>query len=464
MAKSNRNNLEYEIRGTEMAYPKSTLHELFAERVEMFPDSIALEFNNKKFSYSELGKMTNQMANYFWSQGLRSGQIVAISLDRTPELIASLFAVLQCGASYVPIDTMYPDARLNLMIEDSDAAFYIGLNSKKNLPSKVISLSIVDIIKEIVDFPIEPINLKVATESAAYIIYTSGSTGKPKGVQVAHCNVINLVYSMAVAPGICATDKTFAVTTISFDAMVMEIYLPLLFGACVVLVDEETRRDGQLLLEKAVKNKITVMWGTPSIWQILLDSGWETPLNLKALIGGEPVPLPLAHELISRCSELWNIYGPTETTVCCLLTQISVNDNPITVGKPVSNTQIYLLDTNGIPVNHGELGEIVIAGDGVSLGYLNRPELTNDRFVPNTFNTESNTKMYLSGDLGKLLPNGQIQCFGRKDQQVKVRGHRIELGEIESVINSLPEIKRATVLVSDHIGGEPNLVFTIDRK
>ncbi len=450
--------LDKQIPWTKMPYPKSTLHTLFAERVEMRPNSIALEYNDKKISYGDLGTITNRMANYLWHQGVRPGQIVAISLDRSPELIASFFAVLQCGASYVPIDSMYPDARLNVMIEDSAAAFYIGLNSNKELPYDVISLSIADILTAIKDFPTEPVNLRVSSESPAYIIYTSGSTGKPKGVQVAHCNVINLIYSMALEPGITAEDKIFAVTTISFDAMVMEIYLPLLFGACVVLVDEDTRRDGQLLLKKALNDKITLMWGTPSIWQILLDSGWETPLNIKALIGGEPVPLPLAHELLSRCSELWNIYGPTETTVCSILTRISINDNPITVGKPIANTQLYLLDPARTPVNHGEVGEIAIAGDGVSLGYLNRPELTDERFVSIPFHNESRTKMYLSGDLGKMLPNGTIQCLGRIDQQVKVRGHRIELGEIETVINNLPEIKRATVLVSNHIGDQANLV------
>jgi len=341
---------------------------------------------------------------------------------------------------------MYPDARLNLMIEDSDASFYIGLNSKRSFPNKVISLSIVDILESMLDFPIEPLKQEVHTESAAYIIYTSGSTGKPKGVQVAHCNVINLVYSMSKEPGISATDKIFSITTISFDAMVMETFLPLLHGACVVLVDEETRRDGNLLLEKAAKDKITMMWGTSSIWHILIDSGWKKPLNIKALIGGEPVPMPLAQELLSRCKELWNIYGPTETTVCSFLTQITINDNPITIGKPIANTTVYLLDANRNPVNDGEVGEIVIAGDGVSLGYLNRPDLTNERFVNNTFDSESTGKMYLSGDLGKLLPNGQVLCLGRIDHQVKVRGYRIELGEIEQALLTIDGIKSAIVI------------------
>jgi amino acid adenylation domain-containing protein len=444
-------NKNFEIRGPKMSYPKSTLHELFAKQAEIFPNSIALEFEDKQITYSDLNIMTNQMANYFWSQGLRPGQIVAVSLDRNPELIASLFAVLQCGASYVPIDTKYPDARLNLMIEDSDAAFYIGFNSKSNLSNKTVSLSIADIMESLADLPVEPLNIMVPTESPAYIIYTSGSTGKPKGVQVAHCNVINLVYSMAKEPGISATDKIFSITTISFDAMVMEIFLPLLHGACVVLVDEETRRDGNLLLEKAAKDKITMMWGTSSIWHILIDSGWEKPLNIKALIGGEPIPMPLAHQLLSKCNELWNIYGPTETTVCSFVTQITINDNPITIGTPIANTTVYLLDANRKPVDQGKVGEIVIAGDGVSLGYLNRPDLNKERFLTNTFNTESEGKMYLSGDLGKILPDGQVQCLGRIDHQVKVRGYRIELGEIEQFLLAIDGIKSVVVIAETDI-------------
>lgn len=440
-----------EINGVTLVYPNSTLHELFAEQAERFPDSIALEYENEKITYRELATKINQIANFLWLQGLEPGQIVAVSLDRTPELVATLFAVLQCGASYVPIDNLYPDARLKLMIEDSEASFYIGLNSKRNTSEKVISFSISEILKAILALPKEPLSIKIPTESAAYIIYTSGSTGKPKGVQVAHCNVINLVYSMAVTPGINKTDKIFALTTISFDAMVMEIYLPLLFGACIVLVDEDTRRDGHLLLKKALEDEITIMWGTPSIWQILLDSGWEKPLNIKALIGGEQVQMALAHELLARCSQLWNIYGPTETTVCCFLTQISISDNPITIGKPIANTTIYLLDANGKPVNHGEIGEIVIAGDGVSLGYLNRPELTSERFIPNNFKNVSKGKMYLSGDLGKLLPNGNVQCLGRIDHQVKVRGYRIETGEIEHALMSIDGIKSAVVLAKTDI-------------
>ena len=439
------------INATEKDYPKSTLHELFAKQVKLFPNSIAVEFNDQKITYGALAKDVNQMANYLCSQGLTSGQIVAVSLERSPELITIIFAILQCGASYVPIDTSYPDNRINLMIEDSNAAFFVGLEYKKNFPSSVISLIVADIIVAMASFPVEPISLNVAKESIAYTIYTSGSTGKPKGVQVAHYNVINLIYSMAEAPGITNKDKVFALTTISFDPMVIEVYLPLLFGACIVIVDDSTRSNGQLLLKKAIKDKITFMLGTPSLWQMLIDSDWKTPLNIKAITGGEPLTRPLAQKLLALCSELWNQYGPTETTVCSLLTKISINDTVISIGKPIANTKIYLLDENRNLVNRGEIGEIAIAGDGVSLGYLKRFALTNEHFVNDVLEGKSDSKMYLTGDLGKILPDGNIQSLGRIDQQVKVRGYRIELGEIEHSIMSIEGVKSAIVVAKGDV-------------
>lgn len=446
----------YSIQGPTLEYPQSTLHELLEKQATAYPKAVALEFDNENICYGELQENINQTAHYLWDKGVRPGQIVAISLDRSPDLITSIFAVLQCGAAYVPIDTGYPIKRFEMIIADSEASYIICKSTKIDLSDSSKNIFIEDIIEGRKNNLSSSLNLNVEPLSVAYIIYTSGSTGKPKGVQVSHLNTINLVYSMGIEPGINRNDKIFALTTISFDAMVMEVFLPLLHGASIVLVDEETRLDGEILLEKALKDNITMMWGTPSIWQILLDSDWKTPLKIKALIGGEPVPLNLANKLLDLCSELWNIYGPTETTVCAFLTQISKDDAEIAIGKPVANTHAYLLDEKGNHVNGGEVGEIVIGGDGVSLGYLNRPELTSASFVDDFF--VDNNKMYLSGDLGKILPNGQMQCLGRRDQQVKVRGHRIELGEIEKVIETFPNIKKNAVLVNNLKSGEPRLV------
>ena len=446
------------IEGVTKIYPNKTLHGLFREQSKKNPDALALQLGNNSISYGELQKQIEQTAGFLWTQGVRPGQIVAISLERSPELITYLFAIMHCGASYVPIDANYPDTRLEFIITDSGASFFVGSPLKSGFVGNATFIDTKEILGDAGDCQWDPIDVEVSVESLAYTIYTSGSTGKPKGVQVAHRNVVNLVCSMAENPGIGAGDKMVATTSISFDAMVMEIYLPLLHGASTVIIDEQTRCDGRLLLEKMIGEKVTMMWGTPGIWQILLNSGWENPLPIKALIGGEPVPKPLAHELLMRCQELWNIYGPTETTVCSFLTEITIDDNPITIGRPIANTYAYLLNENGNPVGLGEIGEIAIGGNGVSLGYCERPELTARYFISDPFQQDADQKIYLSGDLGKLLPNGEVQCLGRKDHQVKVRGHRIELGEIEAVLAEFIEIRRATVVVDNRLTGELQLI------
>lgn len=446
-----RSNDDFIIEGASLELPSTTLHELFHKQAINTPNAIALEFNEEKITYAEMQRRINSTARLLWKEGVKPNTTVAISLERSPALIISLFAILQCGARYVPIDTGYPDVRTKLMISDANSSFFICDSSKEKLDHGVKAIFIDDIISNGNEADGSFENVNVSSDAGAYIIYTSGSTGKPKGVQVTHKNVINLLYSMGKEPGIGPDDKIFATTTISFDAMVMEIFLPLIHGASVVLVDENTRKDGHLLLQKAVKDEITVIWGTPTIWQILLDSGWKEPLKIKALIGGEPVPKSLSLKLLEKCDEVWNIYGPTETTVCCILTKISNQDDPITIGKPIANTHIYLLDEQGNPVIKGEAGEITIGGEGVTMGYLGQEELTNERFVKDTFKADGNSKMYLSGDLGRLLPNGQIECLGRKDGQVKVRGHRIELGEIEHSLKKLKGIESVATDVRNHV-------------
>jgi amino acid adenylation domain-containing protein len=451
--------MENEIRGSKMAYPKSTLQKLFAERAEMNLNSIALEFENKSFTYGELEKMTNQIANYLWSQGLRPGQIVAVSLDRSPNLIAALFAVLQCGAAYLPLDPKFPTARLEFMLEDSEASFLLTSKSlSTSLPNSSKTILIEDVLSSLDKCSALPVSVAVSHEAVAYIIYTSGSTGKPKGVTVTHKNLVNFLFSMALEPGINTDDKLLSITTISFDIAGLELFLPLIKGATVVFADHETTRDGQLLLNLIQNKGITILQATPTTWQMLLDSGWENPLALKALCGGEAMPLNLARQLISRCDSLWNMYGPTETTIWSAVKQIYADDELITIGLPIANTQIYLLDEQGQAVEAGTIGEIVIGGDGVAQGYWKRPELTAEKFIPNPFSAELNSFLYRTGDLGKLLPTGDFLCLGRIDHQVKIRGHRIELGEIEASLNSLPGVKQSAVIVSNYLGNEAKLV------
>ncbi|MBF4464319.1 polyketide synthase [Flavobacterium sp. LC2016-12] len=459
MKRLNKNNLDNKISWTKMTYPTSALHNLFAEQAAIFPNLIALEFEDEKLTYGELLKKTNQMANYFLSQGLSPGQIVAVSMERSPKLIIALFAILQCGASYLPLDPKFPIGRLEFMLEDSEASFLLTTKSLvSSLPIYSKTILVENALSVLDNYPISPVLLTVAQEAVAYMMYTSGSTGKPKGVTVTHKNLVNFLFSMAIEPGINPDDKLLSITTISFDIAGLELFLPLIKGAIVVFADYQTTHDGQLLLQLLQKKEITILQATPTTWQLLLDSGWETPLRLKALCGGEAMPLNLAHQLTARCDSLWNMYGPTETTIWSAIKQINAKDELITIGGPIANTQIYLLDEHGQAVAPGTIGEIVIGGDGVAQGYWKRPELTAEKFIPDSFSTEPNAILYRTGDLGKLLPNGEFQCLGRIDHQVKIRGHRIELGEIETALNSFPGIKQSAVIVSNYYGNEDKLI------
>ena len=459
MKSPNDNSIEYEMSGRKMTYPNSTIHSLFTEQAEIYPNSIALEFEDRQVTYAKLDTMANQMAHFFWMKGLRPGQIVAVSLDRTPELSASLLAILKCGAAYLPLDSKFPKTRLEFMLEDSQSSFLLTSKSlSASLPFHSNTILIDDLLSSLDQCNALPIEVAVSNEALVYIIYTSGSTGKPKGVAVTHKNFVNLIFSIAIKPGINVDDKLLSITTISFDIACLELFLPLLKGATVVFADYETTRDGQLLLKVVQDRGITILQATPTTWQMLLDSGWENHLAIKAFCGGEAMPLNLARELLSRCDSLWNMYGPTETTIYSIIKQIYADDELITIGSPIANTQIYLLNEHGKAAATGKIGEIAIGGDGVAQGYWKHPELTKEKFILNPFSTELNSILYRTGDLGKLLPNGEIQCLGRIDHQVKIRGHRIELGEIEATLNSIPGIKQSAVIVSNYLGNEAKLV------
>lgn len=445
--------------GIKMEYPESALHLLFLEQADKSPNSVALEFGQEKITYKELAQRTNQTANYFLEQGLAPGQFVAVSMERNPNLIVSLFAILQCGASYLPLDPKFPTERLEFMLEDSEASFLLTTKALSDLlPNSSKTILIEDVLSSLAQFPDSAVSLTVSPESVAYMMYTSGSTGKPKGVTVTHKNLVNFLYSMAMEPGIKPEDKLLSITTISFDIAGLELFLPLIKGASVVFADYETTRDGQLLFNLLKEKEITILQATPTTWQLLLDSGWNSPLALKALCGGEAMPLNLARQLTSRCESLWNMYGPTETTIWSAVKQIKSDDELITIGLPIANTQIYLLNEKGEIAEEGEIGEIVIGGDGVAQGYWKRPELTAEKFISDIFSTTSDAILYRTGDLGKLLLNGEFQCLGRIDHQVKLRGHRIELGEIEATLNTLPGVKQSAVIVSNHFGNEDKLV------
>jgi amino acid adenylation domain-containing protein len=435
---------------TGIPYPNVTVTELLRQQAEITPNNIALEFHDSKITYDELLKKVNQLAYYLEAQGVQSGDFIAVAIPRCSELVISLLAIMQCGAAYLPLDPQYPKDRLEFMLNDSDAK--VLLTSKKvaeALSSQCDTLFIEDAMASLDQYPVTRLETKVNPDNFAYLLYTSGSTGNPKGVTITHKNLVNFLCSMSLEPGINENDRALSITTISFDIAGSELYLPLIKGATLILADQETARDGRLLLDLIKKENINFLQATPTTWRMLLDSGWSTPLPLKALCGGEAMPMDLAKELIEKCDTLWNVYGPTETTIYSSLKQIKAEDTLITIGKPVANTQIYIIDEQGQLLAPGNIGEIAIGGDGVANGYWNRPELTAEKFIENRFSNTKDDKLYRTGDLGKLLPTYEIECLGRLDQQVKIRGHRIEPAEVEQALLLLDGVKQAVVLATD---------------
>ena len=421
--------------------------ELFEQNVSLYPDKIAVEFENNSLTYKELNAQANQFSNFLKTKQIEKNSIVGLAVDRSLELLISILAILKQGAAYLPLDPTFPPGRLNYMVKDSGTKVVIVSKSHKNL--------ITSSIEEIVVEEVWPTVLKESKEASeshveltdfANLFYTSGSTGKPKGVKITHKNLSNFLISMLTAPGIKSTDRLFAITSISFDPAGLELFLPLISGAQLVIANEETIQDGRLLVQQIDEKKISFLQATPSSWQMMLDSGLEKPNTLKVLCGGEALNSQLANRLLGFATELWNIYGPTETTVWSCIKQIKSTDVDISIGYPINNTKFYIVGARGELVLRGEVGEITIGGIGVAEGYLNRPELTQEKFIDNPFELKDKYKLFKSGDLGKLLPNGEIQCFGRIDNQVKIRGHRIELGEIEAEISNLLEVKQAVVV------------------
>ena len=448
---------------TFLDYPKEkSLPSLISAKALQFSGKIALQFLDQQLTYKQINERANQLAALLLANGVQTGYTIGLALDRSIEMVISLLAILKSGGVYIPLDPEYPQERIEFMLTDSSAK--ILLTSKKyknNFHSDAKEILIEEAWAKLSEYSKEDPDVRVSSNDLAYILYTSGSTGKPKGVMVEHQNLVNLLTSMQKMPGISADDKLLAVTTISFDIAGLELYLPLVTGAQLILADSQTNKDGFALLDIIKKEKITIIQATPSTYKMMLDAGWEDKFSLKILCCGEPMSKDLASKLLPRCFALYNMYGPTETTIYSTGTQIFPNEEIITIGHPIHNTQVYILDENQNLLPEGSVGEIYIAGDGVARGYLNRSELTTEKFVINPFSKHPGSKMYRTGDLGKFLSDGKIQCLGRIDHQVKIRGQRIELGEIEHSLSQQKGIKEAIVIAREDRPGEQRLVAYI---
>lgn len=447
------------LNNTKAEYPRNkALHHLIAERALQHPDKTALVFEDRSLSFKNVNDAANKLARHLLTYNINTGDIIGLALDRSPEMVIALLAILKTGAAYVPLDPEYPKDRVEFMMEDSAAKVLLTSEKYKgHFTSVAQEVLIEDALNKFDDYPADEPETTVTGDDLAYVLFTSGSTGKPKGVQIKHHNLVNFLLSMQKEPGLNADDNLLAVTTISFDIAGLELFLPLLTGAKLIVTDAITAKDGRALLDLCVEQEITVMQATPYTWRVMLEAGWEQKLPLKILCGGEALPKDLINKLVARSSELWNMYGPTETTVWSTVKLIT-NDTDITIGKPIDNTEVYILDEQLNNLTDGSIGEIFIGGDGVAKGYLNRPELTDERFVNDIFSGITGSKMYRTGDLGKIREDGEIICLGRIDHQVKVRGYRIELEEIEQTLLKLDNVKQAVVIAREDTPGNPRLV------
>jgi amino acid adenylation domain-containing protein len=429
--------------------PAGGIHTMFERQAERTPDRTAVIAGAARLTYAELNLRANQIAHALRARGVERGGRVGVCLDRSADLPATLLGILKAGACYVPLDPAFPEERLIFMAENAELTAAVctsALSDLVNLPRDQMLLLDADaaLIAQASCEPIPADHRAAEERDPAYILYTSGSTGKPKGVVVPHRAVVNFLASMAHEPGLSPEDTLLAVTTLSFDIAVLELYLPLTVGAAVVIASRDQASDGEALGNLIETSGATVMQATPASWRMLLAAGWRNPRPFKALIGGEALPKDLADELIVRGVALWNMYGPTETTVWSTCALIRDTTAGITIGKPIANTHIHILDEHGGLCPIGVPGELCISGAGVSLGYWKRPELTAERFVTDPYGADGGT-LYRTGDRARWRPDGTLEHMGRLDDQVKVRGFRIELGEIEAVLAFHPQVRQSAV-------------------
>lgn len=411
-----------------------TLIDMFKAQVDTYPAKIAITDAQETVSYAELWQRVESCAVALQGQGAGPGTLIGVSMHRGAAMVTALLAVLRTGAGYVPLDPYFPRGRLQAMLEESTPLLTITDRPGDEIFSTLKTATLNELKNT---GALAPMN--GSPSDPMYVIFTSGSTGKPKGVEVNYGAVENFLTSMQQTPGMTAEDCLLAVTTLSFDIAVLELYLPLISGAKLVIADVAQTMDGAELAQLMRLHKVSVMQATPATWRLLLASGWAGKADLRILCGGEALTTDLAEALCGIVKEVWNMYGPTETTVWSSCKRVPAKQK-ISIGKPIAATQFYALDEQKRPVAAGEVGELHIGGAGLATGYFRRPDLTQERFISHPLG-----RLYATGDLARELSNGEWECLGRIDTQVKIRGYRIELEEIEVQIRKFPGVEAAVV-------------------
>jgi amino acid adenylation domain-containing protein len=440
--------------------PFEAVHRTIELRSAQTPSQTAVICNKKEWSYQQLNEFSNKVARYLRRQGVCEGSLVGICLNRSLTVLGAVLGVLKAGGAYLPLDPSHPAERLQLVLDDAQVSLLLTeeqLASQLRTSARVICMDREQSLwakENSSDLPTQ-----TTANSLAYVIYTSGSTGKPKGVAIEHGSLSNLLRSMKRQPGLQSNDTLVSVTTLSFDIAALELFLPLMVGAKLIIATRDQVHDGYQLLNLVEHSQATVLQSTPGTWRMLIEAGWKAPSKLKALCGGEALPRDLADSLLNRTPEVWNLYGPTETTIWSSATRVERQAGTVVIGPPIANTQFYLLDEHRQPVPLGATGELYIGGDGLARGYWRRPELTDEKFTPNPF---TQGRIYRTGDLGRWRDDGHIELLGRIDHQIKIRGYRIELGEIEAALAEHPAVRDAVVVAVDDGFGQKRLAAYVD--
>lgn len=430
-----------------LAIDDHTVVDLFEKQAAERPNSIAVSCNGNQFTYSDLNSLANQLARVLQQIGVKPDQLVGVFIERSEWLPVLLLAIHKSGAAYVPLDPEFPKQRLQHMVDEAQLACIISTESlHEKLPKTSATVLYLDAQRsKLKAHDKSNLGLALSATKRAYVLFTSGSTGRPKGVQIPHRALLNFLNSMRIQPGVGPSDKVAAITTLSFDISILEIFLPLISGAEVVIVPHEIAKDGTALTKWIERYHISVLQATPATWRLLLEAGWRGDKRIKGLVGGEALPADLAHTLCQSLDELWNMYGPTETTVWSTIWKVESTATSIAIGKPIANTTTYVLDDQLCLVPQGTVGKLFIGGNGLALGYLNQPELTREKFLPNPFCP--GTFIYDTGDLVRLGTDGNLYYVARADNQIKLRGYRIELGDIEHAMRSYEGIREAVAAV-----------------
>ncbi|WP_025676549.1 non-ribosomal peptide synthetase, partial [Paenibacillus polymyxa] len=456
-----KNSILYDWNATEVSYPDKCFPELFIKQARKTPEAIAVVYEEQSLTYRELKEKSTLLAIYLQNQRVTPDTLVGICMERSLEMVIGLLGILLAGGAYVPLDPDYPEDRLEYMLQDSNASLVItqsGLLEKvSRLAGSNVNCIVLDNDWDLLTSSVKgrkTLRREVQSSHLAYVIYTSGSTGKPKGVMIPHKALTNFLLSMAEKPGITEQDKLLAVTTYCFDIAGLELYLPLIKGAQCYVCSSEKAKDAERLKQEIQKIKPTIMQATPVTWTMLFQAGWKNEENMKMLCGGEALSETLKSYFVHNNGDAWNMFGPTETTIWSTIQTITA-DKPLSIGKPIANTQIYILDQHLRPVPIGLPGELFISGSGLARGYLNQPVLTDEKFIDNPF--KPGTKLYRTGDLCKWLSDGSIEYLGRMDYQVKIRGFRIELSEVEGQVRTYPGIDECVVVAKEQ-GEDKQLV------